>query len=107
LAVSGRRTLTTLPSAQRWIGPAACNAPFAGILDSRRQDNSPLLCHISKTRDRPTIAVPGTSLVVQLSGEGKPSLTVDELNLSFRVEPTRDGRIVTLALITICKNEKN
>jgi hypothetical protein len=66
----------------------------------------PLQCHVSGTISRPKIVIPEASLVVQLNVGDKAALTVDNVNLSFGVDTSADGRMLTLAPVTIFENQK-
>ena len=56
-----------------------------------KRDKGPVKCHITGTLSDPKIAVPDASLVVQLTDADKATLTVDNVNLKFSVETSKDG----------------
>ena len=72
----------------------------------KSQNKEPVPCRITGTLTNPKIDVEGASLVVHLAGGKKPSLTVDNLDLKFNVESTKDGRVLTLAPVTIFEKRK-
>ena len=72
----------------------------------KQKDTGPVQCHITGTLSDPKIAVQGASLVVNLTGGDKPALTVGNVNLNFSVEDTKDGRMLTLAPVTLFDKQK-
>ena len=56
-----------------------------------KRDKGPVKCHITGTLSEPKISVPDASLVVQLTDTDKATLTVDNVNLTFGVETSKDG----------------
>jgi hypothetical protein len=71
-----------------------------------KRDKGPLPCHVTGTVAQPKIGIPGASLVVKLKDGDKAVLTVDNLNLNFSVEDSKDGRMLTLAPVTVFKRQK-
>src|SRR5262249_34896802 len=67
----------------------------------KSKDKGPIPCRITGTTANPKIAIEGASLMVHLGGGDKPSLRVDNLDLKFSVESTKDGRMLTLAPVTV------
>jgi hypothetical protein len=66
----------------------------------------PLQCHVTGTISQPKIAIPEASLVVRLNIGDKAALTMDNVNLSFGVDTSGDGQMLTLAPVTIFENQK-
>jgi hypothetical protein len=75
-------------------------------LRKEKRDGGPVKCHVTGTLSDPKIAVPDASLVVQLTDTGKAALTVDNVNLSFGVETSKVGRVLTLAPVTVLEKRK-
>ena len=71
-----------------------------------KRDKGPVKCHITGTLSEPKISVPDASLVVQLTDTDKATLTVDNVNLTFGVETSKDGRMLTLAPVTLFEKRK-
>jgi hypothetical protein len=69
-------------------------------------DKGPVRCHVTGTIAQPKIAMKDASLVVQLKGGDKAALTVDNLDLNFSVEDTKNGMMLTLAPVTIFDKQK-
>jgi hypothetical protein len=69
-------------------------------------DKGPIRCQITGTVSAPKIAIQDATLVVQLKDADKAALTVDNLNLSFSVDDTKDGKMLTLAPVTVFDKEK-
>jgi hypothetical protein len=66
----------------------------------------PLQCRITGTIREPVIAMADAQLVVQLKDGNKAALTVDKMKLSFRVEETKTGKVMTLAPVTVFEKQK-
>jgi hypothetical protein len=75
-------------------------------LRKEKRAKGPLQCRVTGTLSRPTIAVTDAPLVVKLKADDKPVLTVDNVKLSFAVEPSADGRMLTLAPVTVFEKQK-
>jgi hypothetical protein len=73
---------------------------------AKSQGKGPIPCRITGTLKNPIIAVEGASLVVHLGGGARPSLAVDNLKLKFSVDSTKDGRVLTLAPVTVFEKLK-
>ena len=71
-----------------------------------KRDKGPVKCHVTGTLSEPKISVPDASLVVQLTDTDKATLTVDNVNLTFGVETSKDGRMLTLAPVTLFEKRK-
>jgi hypothetical protein len=73
-----------------------------------KQKEGTIKCNISGTIRDPKIALLGASLVVRLSGDdkGKAALKVDNVDLNFSVQTGKDGRMLTLAPVTLIKGLK-
>jgi hypothetical protein len=71
-----------------------------------KRNRSPLQCAVSGTLGQPTIDVPGASLVIKLTDGDRPALVADNVDLRFRVEESRDGRMLTLAPVTVFNKQK-
>jgi hypothetical protein len=76
------------------------------LLKAKSQNKGPIPCRITGTLKNPIIAVEGASLVVHLGGGARPSLTVDNLKLKFSIDSTTDGRMLTLAPVTVFEKLK-
>jgi hypothetical protein len=72
----------------------------------RRRDNDPVQCHVTGTISNPNLSVKGGSLIIQLANSDKPALAVDKVNLNFSVETSKDGRMLTLAPVTLFEKQK-
>src|SRR5262249_4571820 len=72
----------------------------------RRQDGGPVQCHVTGTFSNPKLSVRSGSLVVQLADGDKPALAVEKVDLSLSVETSKDGRVLTLAPVTVFENRK-
>jgi hypothetical protein len=72
----------------------------------KQKDSGPVPCHVTGTLSDPKMAIQGGSLVVNLAGGGKPTLTVGNVNLTFSVEETKDGRMLALAPVTLFDKQK-
>jgi hypothetical protein len=72
----------------------------------RRQDGGPVQCHVTGTFSNPKLSVRAGSLVVQLADGDKPALAVEKVDLSLSVETSKDGRMLTLAPVTVFENRK-
>jgi hypothetical protein len=66
----------------------------------------PVKCHVTGTLSEPKVSVPDASLVVQLTDTDKATLTVDDVNLTFGVEASKAGRMLTLAPVTLFDKRK-
>jgi hypothetical protein len=75
------------------------------LLTAKSKDKGCVPCRITGTFKDPKIAVDGAVLLVHLSG-ARPSLAVDNLQLNFSVDSTKDGRVLTLAPVTLFQNRK-
>ena len=75
-------------------------------LRKEKRDTGPVKCHITGTLRDPKIAVQGATLVINLAGGEKPALTVGNVNLQFSVEATKDGRMLSLAPVTLFDKQK-
>jgi hypothetical protein len=82
------------------------NLELPRLLTIKSQDKGPVPCRITGTLTNPIIAVDGASLAIHLAGGKKPSLAVDNLHLKFSVESTKDGRMLTLAPVTVFEKRK-
>jgi hypothetical protein len=71
-----------------------------------KRDKDPLQCQVTGTIREPKIAIKNAPLVVKLKDGAKAALTVDNINLSFRVEDSKNGRMLTLAPVTIFEKQK-
>jgi hypothetical protein len=71
-----------------------------------RLDNGPLQCQVTGSINEPKIAIKDAPLAVKLKGGDKAALTVDRINLIFHVEDSKDGRMLTLAPVTIFEKQK-
>jgi hypothetical protein len=71
-----------------------------------QRDKGPVKCHVTGTLNEPKISVADASLIVQLTDTNKATLTVDNVNLTFGVETTKDGRMLTLAPVTLFEKRK-
>jgi hypothetical protein len=71
-----------------------------------RPDRGPVQCHATGTIGQPKIAVRNAPLVVRLRDGDKAALTVDNVNLDFAVEESKNGRVLTLAPVTVFENQK-
>jgi hypothetical protein len=71
-----------------------------------KRDKGPLQCRITGTIGEPKFAIQDAPLVVKLKDGDKAALTVDNVNLSFSVKDSGNGRMLTLAPVTIFKKEK-
>jgi hypothetical protein len=69
-------------------------------------DKGALQCDVTGTIHQPKIAIPNAALVVQLKDSDKAALTVDNLNLRFGVEDTKNGKMLALAPTTIFEKQK-
>jgi hypothetical protein len=78
------------------------------LLQDKPRDKATVPCHITGTITNPKIALAGASLAIHLGGEGKrkPVLKVDNVDLYFSVETGKDGRMLTLAPVTLFKGLK-
>src|SRR5262245_4778118 len=70
------------------------------------RDKGPVKCHITGTVGQPKIAIRDAPLVLQLKDGEKAALTTDDLNLSFSVEESKSGRMLTLAPVTVFNKRK-
>ena len=76
-------------------------------LRKEKRDKGPVKCHVTGTLSEPKISVPDALLVVQLTDTDKATLTVDNVNLTFGVETSKDGgRTLTLAPVTVIEKRK-
>jgi hypothetical protein len=75
-------------------------------LRKEKVDQGPVQCHVTGTITQPKIAMKDASLVVQLKGDEKAALTVDNLDLNFGVEDTKNGKFLTLAPVTVFDKKK-
>jgi hypothetical protein len=75
-------------------------------LPKDKRDKASLQCHVTGTIPKPKIAIQDALLVVKLKDGEKAALTVDNVNLSFSVEDSKNGRMLTLAPVTIFKKQK-
>jgi hypothetical protein len=74
-----------------------------------RQDkhaNGPLQCHVTGSLRAPTIAIQDAALVVKLQDGHKAALTADNVNLSFSVDQSKNGPMLTLAPVTVFKKQR-
>jgi hypothetical protein len=71
-----------------------------------KSEKGPLQCRVTGTISEPKIAIQDSFLVVQLKDGDKAALTVDKVNLSFTVEDLKNGRMLTLAPVTIFEKQK-
>jgi hypothetical protein len=71
-----------------------------------KRDKGPLQCHVTGTIREPKIAVQGAPLVVALKDGDKALLTVDNVNMSFTVEDSKNRRMLTLAPVTVFEKQK-
>jgi hypothetical protein len=69
-------------------------------------DKGPLRCQITGTVREPKIAIKDAPLVVKLKGGDKAALTANSVNLNVSVEDSKEGRMLTLAPVTIFDKEK-
>jgi hypothetical protein len=69
-------------------------------------DKGPLRCRITGTVRDPAIAIADAQLIVRLKDGNKAALTVDGKKLSFRVEDTKVGRVLTLKPVTVFEKRK-
>jgi hypothetical protein len=79
---------------------------FPRLRKGKQQNTDPVRCDITGTIADPRLALFGAALVVNVAGGGKAVLTVDDLTLSLRVESGKDGRMLTLAPVTIFNKHK-
>jgi hypothetical protein len=75
-------------------------------LRKEKLDKDPIQCQVTGTISKPKIALKDAPLVVKLKGGDKAALTVDGVNLSFSVDDSKDGRMLSLAPVTIFENLK-
>jgi hypothetical protein len=68
--------------------------------------NGPLKCQVTGTMKKPNIAIKDASLVVHLNDDDKSALTVDNVDLNFGVEKSKDGLMLTMAPVTVLKKQK-
>jgi hypothetical protein len=66
----------------------------------------PIQCQITGTIMEPKIAIKEAPLVVKLKGGDKAALTVNNINLNFSIEDSKNGRTLTLAPVTIFEKQK-
>jgi hypothetical protein len=66
----------------------------------------PIRCQITGTIMEPKIAIKEAPLVVKLKEGDQAALTVNNLNLNFSIENSKDGRTLTLAPVTIFEKQK-
>jgi hypothetical protein len=71
-----------------------------------KRGKGPLQCHATGTIREPKIAIQDALLVVKLKDDEKAALTADNLNLNFSVEDSKNGRMLTLAPVTIFEKQK-
>jgi hypothetical protein len=69
-------------------------------------DKDPIQCHVAGTLLQPTIAMQDGRLVVRLKDGEKAALTVDKVKLVFGVEDTKNGKVLTLAPVTVFEKQK-
>jgi hypothetical protein len=69
-------------------------------------DKGPLQCQVTGRIKEPKIAIKGAPLAIKLKGGDKAALTVDNINLNFSIEDSKDGRTLTLAPVTIFEKQK-
>jgi hypothetical protein len=69
-------------------------------------DKGPLQCQITGSIKEPKIAIKDAPLAIKLKGGDKAALTVDNVNLNFRIEDSKGGRTLTLAPVTIFEKQK-
>jgi hypothetical protein len=75
-------------------------------LRKEKLDKGPLQCQVTGTIKEPKIAIKDAPLVIKLNGGDKAALTVDNLNLNFSIEDSKDGRTLTLAPVTLFEKQK-
>jgi hypothetical protein len=71
-----------------------------------KRDKGPLQCQVTGSITEPKIAIKDAPLAIKLKGGDKAALTVDNVNLSFSVEDAKNGRMLTLAPVTIFEKQK-
>ena len=71
-----------------------------------KRDTNPVKCHITGTLHDPKLAVQGATPVINLAGGEKAAPAVGNVNLHFSVEATKDGRILSLAPVTLFDKQK-
>jgi hypothetical protein len=69
-------------------------------------DKGPLHCRVTGTILQPKIAMQAGRLVVRLKDGDKAALTVDNVNLIFGVEDSKNGKMLTLAPVTVFEKQK-
>jgi hypothetical protein len=72
----------------------------------KRREQGPVQCHVTGTISNPRLSVRGGSLVVQLADSDQPMLALDRVDLRLSVENSEDGRMLTLAPVTIFEKQK-
>ena len=72
----------------------------------KQKESGTIKCHITGTVSDPKIAIQGGSLVVNLTGGDKPTLSVGNVNLNFSVEDSKEGRMLALAPVTLFDKQK-
>jgi hypothetical protein len=71
-----------------------------------KRDKDPLQCRVTGTIAEPKISIQNAPLVVKLKAGDQAALTVDNVNLNFSVEDSKNGRMLTLAPVTIFEKQK-
>ena len=69
-------------------------------------DKGPIQCQVTGSVKEPKIAIKDASLAIKLKGGDMAALTVDNINLNFSVEDSKDGRTLTLAPVTVFEKQK-
>src|SRR5262249_47904361 len=76
-------------------------------LDKEKQkEKGSIHCRITGTINKPELTVRDASLVVRLDDRPKPILDVEGINLTFRVEASKDGPLLSLAPVTLFSKQK-
>jgi hypothetical protein len=75
-------------------------------LGKDQREKGPLQCHITGKLREPKIGIQKAPLVVKLKEGNKAALTVDNVNLSFGIEESKTGRMLTMAPLTIFEKQK-
>jgi hypothetical protein len=91
-----------------WIGIDQTLDLHLDLPRSRKDTRSkgPMKCNIAGTISQPKIDIPDASLVVRLKEGDKAALSVDNVNLGFRVEDAKNGKFLTLAPVTVFEKQK-
>jgi hypothetical protein len=82
------------------------NLELPRLRKEKRQSDGPIQCRITGTLTNPQVFLKNASLIVNLSGSAKPALQVANVNLSFGVEQSKDGPILSLAPVTVFNKRK-